>query len=445
LRERVVAAVLFQECRKVKLLARRSTKPFNKREQTKVAPQELNVYFEKFIDHDFFAKTYQELFSGSDLTNPAEIFDAYIIGNKTGCLDPNPNFNEAAYRAANPDVVRALKNGIFVSGYHHWLLHGQKEARGEWGRGAAVAVQEDLGPRQEGVKCEAMHIAARQQNNDFNTAFVKQAVILNQVVETIGEADLPTANADRTQAQDKRYAYPQPTEAAIIAKSGLFDAVWYLASYPQLGLSSDAEALADFVSDGWRSLRNPNEDFSTRHYLTQYPDVASTGINPLVHYILAGDKEGRQPSILLDVNWYRTAYSIDVSSQTCLAHYRAHKNDLTSSPTPYFDPAYYVRSYPDIAEAGVHPFTHYMYNGHQEGRDPSPLFKTEYYRATWLFSDRSVNPLLHFLQSASSTRFRRTTNGGGLASPNGRTSPRRHPGSSVTTSPVFRVTSASTT
>ena len=44
--------------------------------------------------------------------------------------------------------------------------------------------------------------------------------------------------------------------------------------------------------------RSPNKVFNTKYYLEQNPDVKSAGMNPLVHYLEYGKKEGRriQPS-----------------------------------------------------------------------------------------------------------------------------------------------------
>ena len=63
-----------------------------------------------------------------------------------------------------------------------------------------------------------------------------------------------------------------------------------------------------------------------------------------------------------------------------------------------FDPAWYLRRYPDLAQAGVDPFTHYFRFGAQEGRDPNPFFDGAWYRAHHADAARSgLDPLLHYL------------------------------------------------
>lgn len=44
------------------------------------------------------------------------------------------DFNEAGYLAANPDVLEAVNNGDFKSGWHHYKLHGKSEGRDPNGR-----------------------------------------------------------------------------------------------------------------------------------------------------------------------------------------------------------------------------------------------------------------------------------------------------------------------
>lgn len=45
----------------------------------------------------------------------------------------------------------------------------------------------------------------------------------------------------------------------------------------------------------------------------------------------------------------------------------------------YFDAAWYLSTYPDVAEAGVDAVTHYRTNGFLEGRQPNALFNQKAY------------------------------------------------------------------
>ncbi len=46
---------------------------------------------------------------------------------------------------------------------------------------------------------------------------------------------------------------------------------------------------------------------------------------------------------------------------------------------PLFDAGFYLRTYPDVAEAKIDPYEHYISFGADEGRDPQALFDTSYY------------------------------------------------------------------
>ena len=73
--------------------------------------------------------------------------------------------------------------------------------------------------------------------------------------------------------------------------------------------------------------------------------------------------------------------------------WREHRN-----PHPLFDTAFYLRRYPDVAASGMNPLVHYFIVGAQEGRDPHPLFKTRYYLdENPDVAASELNPLAHFV------------------------------------------------
>ncbi len=79
----------------------------------------------------------------------------------------------------------------------------------------------------------------------------------------------------------------------IVAQSGLFDKKWYLEKYPDVARSG-VNPIVHYLQRGAKEGRNPNPDFQTRFYLEQNSDVADSGLNPLVHFILFGRTEGRK-------------------------------------------------------------------------------------------------------------------------------------------------------
>ncbi|MDR3088552.1 MAG: glycosyltransferase [Desulfobulbaceae bacterium] len=66
----------------------------------------------------------------------------------------------------------------------------------------------------------------------------------------------------------------------------------------------------------------------------------------------------------------------------------------------WFDAAYYLRAYPDVAASGQDALTHYLLNGYVDGRRPHPLFLPKLYLAQLSEEEwRGVNPLLHYLKT----------------------------------------------
>ncbi len=63
-----------------------------------------------------------------------------------------------------------------------------------------------------------------------------------------------------------------------------------------------------------------------------------------------------------------------------------------------FDPAAYVTINPDVAEAGIAPFTHYLNFGKTENRRCSWLFSDEYYRARHMPPGLAGPAFAHFLE-----------------------------------------------
>ena len=71
-----------------------------------------------------------------------------------------------------------------------------------------------------------------------------------------------------------------------------FNREFYSATYPDV-VTSGIDPLIHFISQGWKEERDPNPWFSTSYYLAANPDVSSSGINPFFHYLVHGRLEGR--------------------------------------------------------------------------------------------------------------------------------------------------------
>ena len=88
--------------------------------------------------------------------------------------------------------------------------------------------------------------------------------------------------------------YDYREQLALITKSGWFDPIWYLTTYPTVRISG-LDPLKHFYFWGAYHGFNPSERFDSRYYLEANPDVCKTGLNPLWHYLHNGIREGRLP------------------------------------------------------------------------------------------------------------------------------------------------------
>ena len=76
-----------------------------------------------------------------------------------------------------------------------------------------------------------------------------------------------------------------------VRKSGLFDAEYYLSTYPDLA-ERNVDPLVHFLEEGAREGRNPHPDFDSGFYLEQCRLKGEQPANPLLHYIRVGEARG---------------------------------------------------------------------------------------------------------------------------------------------------------
>ncbi|HEX6441412.1 MAG TPA: hypothetical protein VF007_04440, partial [Stellaceae bacterium] len=77
----------------------------------------------------------------------------------------------------------------------------------------------------------------------------------------------------------------------VAKKSGLFDPEYYLATYPDVA-QRNIDPLVHYLEEGGREGRNPHRDFDSVFYLKQCKARGETPENPLLHYIRIGAARG---------------------------------------------------------------------------------------------------------------------------------------------------------
>jgi len=112
-------------------------------------------------------------------------------------------------------------------------------------------------------------------------------------------------------------------------------------------------------------------------------------------------------SAILDTNWY-LEQNPDVKSANIdpLTHFLTQGLDEGRLPTPLFDHDFYITQNPDIATAGMPAFAHYVAHGAEEGRSPHPLFDINFYRAAHPdITNETIDPLIHFITKGAQQNY----------------------------------------
>ena len=84
----------------------------------------------------------------------------------------------------------------------------------------------------------------------------------------------------------------EDSQAAHILKSGIFDVGFY---QKQTGMQLSAlECVRHYLREGARLGHRPNRLFDPAAYLALHEDVARAGLEPFLHYVTSGMREGRE-------------------------------------------------------------------------------------------------------------------------------------------------------
>ncbi|PWB82449.1 MAG: glycosyl transferase [Methylocystaceae bacterium] len=169
-----------------------------------------------------------------------------------------------------------------------------------------------------------------------------------------------------------------------------FDEDFYRSTY-QIRL--DVDALEHYLTIGWREGFDPSPTFSASEYLKFNSHVATTGVSPLYHCVSTQSKplsraarRSTQPLRSLDAANIQTESNLP------------DREKLLSVIAQEFDAAHYLRENSDVAAANVDPLDHYVDHGWREGRNPSPLFWTNYYLSQYGdVRSAGINPFYHYI------------------------------------------------
>ena len=173
------------------------------------------------------------------------------------------------------------------------------------------------------------------------------------------------------------------------------------------------DPLVHFLTSGWKEGRAPSLVFDDAKYLAANSDVAKAGIDPLLHFLAYGQAEGRQAFLaggtapadpLVNAAYYDKQLGATLlSAGAAAAQQAAYAYDHGGwqkglNPDAWFDTKYYLSHNPDVAAAHVDPLVQYETVGWKQGRDPSAAFSTNRYLAAYADVKKAgIDPLLHFV------------------------------------------------
>ena len=189
---------------------------------------------------------------------------------------------------------------------------------------------------------------------------------------------------------------PEATDVAsdygLIRRSGLFDDAFYLDHAPDVA-AAGMDPLVHYLVVGEGEGRAASYYFDPAYY------AAAAGVGPegglLCHYLRVGSGTRASTSIHFDGAWYASAYGL-AEGVDALSDFRANRR--TRSPNRYFDVLRYLDRNPDLRQLDD-PYLHFAEWGVREGRQASTAFHATFYYQTYLGGDRSQNALHHYLSA----------------------------------------------
>lgn len=134
-----------------------------------------------------------------------------------------------------------------------------------------------------------------------------------------------------------------------------------------------------------------SNQFDVQFYLENYPDVKNSGLDPLVHYVLFGSQDHKNPNETFNTDIYKNLFSKIISKQeNPFAHYLRNQentlffekgllqnyshNTLTHclkklKTYPLFNEEYYKAIHQTVNFSNISPTRHALLHGIGEGRD----------------------------------------------------------------------------
>jgi len=191
----------------------------------------------------------------------------FLLGEKNN-YNPSPKFTVKLYRELYPDISSSGASPLV-----HYLTIGQIEGR------LANSADYDFFKKQ-----------ASEWVSQFRISSTLKAELLVEPFQSLNFHLKTYLHAYPYLTNDHLFKLKQ--EWQQINDSGMFDTKWYLSYFPT-GLDLEMDPLLHYLLFGEKFGYSPSAEFYTEFYLGNNPDIRAIMVSPLLHYVMAGKQEGR--------------------------------------------------------------------------------------------------------------------------------------------------------
>lgn len=191
------------------------------------------------------------------------------------------------------DCVEACKSMALLDQQDHedmthrldLLLSGSRDAAEQDGQPSQTALEERIKTLEAALAERFEEIAALTRMLPGHDASLENAP--EAVVQ-----DKPRSTEPRAGRSNQRQR-----EYDIISQSGLFDHEWYLTQNPEVA-KAGIDPLDHYLETGGREGRDPSPRFNTAYYYEINKEARQQGINPLLHFLDLGQSGTEQQPMI---------------------------------------------------------------------------------------------------------------------------------------------------
>lgn len=341
-----------------------------------------NRYYKDMVEHQEMVKHYR---NG---------YDHFIREGIEMLLQPRSDVDLESY-ARLPEVIKDIETNPFQNVFIHWVQH-----------------HENI-PTDQEILDDAIDDTASELNTISVAEIDIQSAVWAHFDETWYLENYPDISEKMQACKMKEVQGFYIEVGALLGHSPnpYFDEVWYLSNYSDVRKSISRglfkSGFEHYCATGYRT-HSPHWLFSQTYYLQQNPEFGReiTGsdnyVNAYDHYLKKGDGLRCSGSLMFDPDTYlRVCYqqgNVEKTKHLFRSYlYDLNDRDKDVPVSLYFDPKWYLETYPQVGEAIKRneyrcALAHYLSNHTPVDFNPSPWFQEEFYAKTYPDITGAISP-----------------------------------------------------